>query len=326
MSKIRVGVIGFAHTHVNGFLGSLIRHPDVEIIGISDENRSYTKPYDEKFTYYADYRDLLALGGDAIVICSENVHHARLAVAAATAGQHIFCEKPLGTTERDMQNMVEASRANHVQLMVAFSNRYVPSVQRAKEAIERGDIGDIVAIHATNKGSLPKREWFTKQELSGGGALLDHSVHVVDLMNWMLQSRIVEVYAEADTLFHEIELDDTGMLHFTYENGVVGVLDTSWSRARSFPMRRDLTMDVIGTHGVLSVDVRNQVNEIYSDVNGKLEWSDWSAHLNDLIIGDFIHCIKSGRPVPITGEDGLRSTRVALAAYESVRRGVPVWL
>jgi len=324
MNKLKIGVLGFAHTHVAGFIDSFAAREDVEIVGIAEDNREYTAPYDSQYRYYEDYNQLLAEPIDAVLICSENVRHAELTIAAARMGKHVFCEKPLGTTREDMEQMVAVCRENKVQLMVAFSNRYVQSVVRAKEVIDRGELGDIIAVHATNKGSLPKRTWFTEQQWSGGGALLDHSVHVIDLLNWMLSSTVVEVYAEADTLFHDIAIDDTGMLHFKYENGVIGVLDTSWSRASSFPMRRDLTLDIIGTRGSLTVDVRKQINEVYSDKAGRLDWSDWSDNLNDLVIGDFVDSLLAGKDVPISGEDGLRSTIVALAAYESVRSCKPV--
>ncbi len=86
--------------------------------------------------------------------------------------------------------------------MTAFPCRYLASVIKAKEAIELGEIGDIIAIKGTNRGSLPSG-WFLQSVLSGGGALLDHTVHVMDLMNWITQSEVKEVYAYSATLFNE---------------------------------------------------------------------------------------------------------------------------
>ncbi|TBL79005.1 Gfo/Idh/MocA family protein [Paenibacillus thalictri] len=326
MNKLKVGMIGFAHTHAEAFLKALERNTHAEIVGISDENRSYTEPFDQKYAYYADYNELLAADIAAVFVCSENVHHAKLTVAAAQAKKHVFCEKPLGASRADMQAMVEACKANGVQLMTAFTNRYSQAVVRAKEAIDSGAIGKVLAVKCTNKGGLPRRSWFTEQSLSGGGAMLDHSVHVMDILNWILRSHVVQVYAESGTLFHDIPIDDMGMIHFKYANGVVGVLDTSWSRVKAFPMKRDLTLEFIGTGGSISVDVRNMVNEVYSNNASSAAWSDWSENLSDLAVADFVSCLLEDRPVPITGEDGMNSALVALAAYESSRLGRAVKL
>ncbi|TDF97213.1 Gfo/Idh/MocA family protein [Paenibacillus piri] len=326
MEKLKVGMIGFAHTHAEGFLRALANHPDVEIAGVADENRAYVEPFDQQYAYYADYRELLAADIEAVFICSENVRHAPLVIDAAHAKKHIFCEKPLGVSVTEMEAMLAACKQNGVQLMTAFNNRYVQAVVQAKQAVESGEIGTVIAVKGTNKGALPRRDWFVDPSLSGGGAMLDHSVHVMDLFNWILQSRVVKVYAESGTLFHDIPIDDMGMIHFEYENGVIGVLDTSWSRIKSFPMKRDLTLEIIGTEGTILVDVRKLSNEIYSNTASHAEWSDWGDNLNRLIVGDFVRSIRTGRPVPITGEDGMRSAVISLAAYESSRSGQPVKL
>ncbi|UQZ82474.1 1,5-anhydro-D-fructose reductase [Paenibacillus konkukensis] len=324
MNKLKVGMIGLAHTHGESFLKALERNPHAEIAGISDENKAYAEPFDRMYPYFEDYRELLRTDIEAVFICSENIRHAPLTLAAAKARKHVFCEKPLGVSKEDMQAMVEACKENGVQLMTAFTNRYSQAVVQAKEVIDSGGIGKVLAVKCTNKGGLPRRDWFTDRRLSGGGAMLDHSVHVIDILNWILRSRVVQVYAESGTLFHDIPIDDMGMIHFKYANGVVGVLDTSWSRVKAFPMKRDLTLEFIGTGGTIAVDVRNMINEVYSNSAGSAAWSDWSDNLSELIVADFVDCILTGRPVPITGDDGMNSAVVALAAYESSRLGKPV--
>ena len=162
-------------------------------------------------------------------------NHADITIAAAKAGKHVLCEKPLGVSVPEMEAMIAACKEHGVQLMTAFPCRYLASVVKAKEAIEQGEIGEIIAIKGTNRGSLPSG-WFLQSELSGGGALLDHTVHVMDLMNWMTQSEVKEVDAYAARLFNEnLAIDDAGMIHVKFANGVVGVLDTSWSRNAASP-------------------------------------------------------------------------------------------
>ncbi|WP_274365825.1 Gfo/Idh/MocA family protein [Paenibacillus thermotolerans] len=328
MNTLKVGMISFAHGHAHSYFHCLRRMPEVKVAGIADEEKDRVSELAERYDvpYYADYKELLAQDIDAVVICSENARHAQLTIDAAKAKKHVLCEKPLGTTVDEMERMIAACKENGVQLMTAFPCRYLAAVVGAKEAIDRGDIGDIVAIKGTNHGGNPG-SWFVDRKLSGGGAVMDHTVHVMDLMNWFLRSKVKEVYAYAATLFNEnLEIDDAGMVHVTFENGVFAVLDPSWSRPKSFPTWGDVTMEIIGTRGVISVDGFAQKNDLYSDEAGKGIWSYWGDDMDAYMIQDFVQALLRGEQVPITGEDGLHSTKVAIAAYESAKIGQPVAL
>ena len=326
MSRLKVGMISFAHGHAHSYLNSLLAVPEVELAGIADENRSRVEALIDRhgIAYYEDYREMLKTDIDAVVICSENVHHAQQTIDSANAGKHVICEKPLGLSVAEMERMIEACESNGVQLMTAFPCRYIAAVVNAKSAIDAGEIGEIIAIKGTNRGSMPG-SWFVEHSLSGGGALLDHTVHVMDLMNWFTGSRATEVYAYAATLFHnELNIDDAGMIHVKFENGVFGVLDTSWSRPKSFPTWGDVTMEIIGTKGQISIDSFAQNNELYSDAIGKGTWTNWGDSMDAYMIKAFVEALLEGRSVPISGLDGLRSAEVALAGYKSVELGQPV--
>ena len=174
MKKLKVGMISFAHGHAFSYLDALLKLPQVEVVGIADEVKSRV---DEVVTanglrYYEDYKDLLADGEmDAVVICSENIHQAKLTIDSAQAGKHVICEKPLGISVDEMERMIAVCRDNEVKLFTAFPCRYIAPVIDAKAAIDRGDIGKILTIKGTNRGSMPGG-WFVKPDLSGGGALL----------------------------------------------------------------------------------------------------------------------------------------------------------
>lgn len=326
MKKLKVGMISFAHGHAFSYLHALANLPEVEIAGIADENEARVEKAvaQHGVPYYSDYRELLKTDIDAVVICSENVHHAQLTIDSAKAKKHVLCEKPLGISVEEMKQMIAACEENGVQLMTAFPCRYITAVVQAKQAVDRGDIGDIVAIKGTNRGSLPGG-WFLDKELSGGGALLDHTVHVMDLMNWMIGSKVNEVYAYAGNLFNEgIGIDDAGMIHVKFENGAFGVIDTSWSRPKSFPTWGDVTMEIIGTKGAISVDSFAQKNEVYTNDTGKGVWSFWGDGMDEYLVKGFVDAVLQGKPVPISGTDGLRSAEVALAGYQSVELGQPV--
>lgn len=318
MKKVKVGFISFAHMHAASYLLGMLKRDDVEVVGVADENAERVRPYsvDRGIPYYADYNELLAQELDAVVICSENARHAEFTKLAAAAGKHVLCEKPLGLSESEMLEMIQVCKDHGVQLMTAFPCRYITSVRQAKEAIDAGQIGEILAMKGTNRGSMPGG-WFIEREKSGGGAVLDHTVHVMDLMHWFTGSKAEEVYAHAETLFNDTEIDDAGMVHVKFANGVVAVLDPSWSRNRTFPTWGDVTLEIIGTKGVLNIDSFAQKNDVYSDVTGKAAWSFWGDDMDAGLVNSFIDSIRDGKPVEITGEDGYYSARVTIAAYES---------
>jgi predicted dehydrogenase len=232
----------------------------------------------------------------------------------------VLCEKPLGVTMEEMQAMIDVCDKQGAQLMTSFPCRYLPAVAAAKEAIGRGEIGEIVAVKGMNRGTMPG-QWFIDPALSGGGAVLDHTVHVMDLLNWLLNSPVTEVCAEAGTLFHDIPVEDAGIVHVKFASGASAVIDTSWSRSKSFHSGGDVMLTIVGTEGVISVDALAQKNEVYSDDAPHSRWSCWGDSMDAYLVKAFVDALRQRREVPITGEDGLRSAQVALAAYASIRSG-----
>ncbi|MEF3305868.1 Gfo/Idh/MocA family protein [Paenibacillus sp. GYB003] len=324
--KVKIGMISFAHSHAFTFLNELMNRSDVVVTGVYDESRERVQSVTDRYglTFYGNHAELLAADVDAVVICSENARHAPLALDAAAAGKHVLCEKPLATTIADMRAMIAACRDSGVQLMTAYPCRYLPAVAEAKTAVDRGEIGRLLAIKGTNRGRMSGR-WFVDRALSGGGAIMDHTVHLMDLMNWFTGSVPVEVYAEAGTLFHrELDVEDAAMIHVRYADGVIGVLDPSWSRVPSYPGSADVAMHVIGTDGAIELNAFAQRNEVYRNDKPRAEWSYWGDGMERFMIGEFVEAVKEGRNVAVTGEDGLRSAAVAVAAYESSRTGKPV--
>ena len=326
MKKLKVGMMSFAHGHAGFFLHWLSQRPDVEVTGIYDElsERVQGTVAHYGMAYFTDYETLLASDIDAVVICSENARHAEMTIAAATAGKHVLCEKPLGLAGEEMQAMIEACSQNGVQLMTAFPCRFAPAVQAAKHKLELGELGEIVAVKGYNRG-LRGEGWFVDPALSGGGAVIDHTVHVMDLMHWFLDARVSSVYAEVGKLFvPDGEVDDAAMIHLTFDNGIIGVLDPSWSRSASYPTWGDVRLEIIGTAGVLEVDALADKVHLYSNDAAKSQWVNWGVDINQALIDAWVDALLSGTPVPVNGEDGLAAAEVALAAYASAERKVPV--
>ncbi|MEH7301351.1 Gfo/Idh/MocA family protein [Neobacillus drentensis] len=322
---MKIGIISFAHMHAHSYANSLAAMDHVELFGISDENEERGKEAAAKYhtRYYKNYHDLLAEEIEAVIICTENVKHTEVAIAAAEAKKHILCEKPLATTVEDAWKMIETCKQHGVKLQTAFPVRYNPPVKRVKQMIDTGELGRIVAIRGTNRGQNPGG-WFVDKKKSGGGAVLDHTVHVIDLMRWFMDSEVREVYAEVDTKFSDIPIDDCGLLTLEFENGVFASHDPSWSRCKTFPTWGDVTLEIIGTQGTTRMDAFAQNLILYSDQKNKVSHEFWGNDMDCGLLEDFVRCIREDREPSITGYDGLKAMEVALAAYKSATIKEPV--
>ena len=212
-----------------------------------------------KTSHYVDYRELLETEIDAVVICSPNTEHKQHAIAAAQAGKHILCEKPISVNVADDHD--RRARAG-VVLQTAFPVRHVEPVRRLKAAVDQGKLGEIIAINTTNHGKMPPG-WFLNPARAGGGAVMDHTVHVADIVRWILKTEFTQVYAEVDTLLHDVGIDDCGMLTMELASGAIMSLDPSTSRPDTFPTWGDVTMELIGTKGVASLDAFHQAGMLY---------------------------------------------------------------
>jgi predicted dehydrogenase len=320
---VRIGILSFAHMHAGSYARCVKGLPNAELVGIADSAKARGERMAQRFETRYMGRDELIERVDAVVVTAENARHARWAIPAAKAGRHVLCEKPIAADVTDAKRMIKACEKSGVQLGIAFPCRYMPPMRRLKALCDGGELGRFLAAKGTNRGRMPGG-WFTKPKLSGGGAVLDHTVHVLDLMRWMLKAEVVEVYAEVDRLMHDIESDDCGTVTMTFDNGVFATLDPSWSRPQSYPTWGDVTLQIVGTDGVAASDGVGQKLDLYDDRRGRGDWRYWGFNPDEGLVADFVDAVESGRPFDITGTDGLRALEVAVAAYRSAEQGRPV--
>jgi predicted dehydrogenase len=328
MESLRVGILSFAHEgHAASYAACLKDIVGVDLAAVWDDDAARGQRYAERFAapFYADYRELLARDDiTAVVVTAENARHHELVLAAAQAGKHILCEKPLATTRADGLAMVAACREHNVKLQIAFPMRFSPPAIALREAVRSGAVGTPLMVMATNPGRMPAG-WFSDPALAGGGAVMDHTVHVADLLRWIFDREITSVYAEIDTRIHPgLPTDDVGLLLLGLDGGISASLDASWARAKTWPIWGGLTMDVIGENGVLSLNAFNQNVQFFDDRNGRYGLVPYSAGGDPPLVQAFIDAIRHDTAPPVTGEDGLRALEVALCAYESARRHEPV--
>ena len=329
--SVRVGIVSFAHVHAPPYAEVLASLDTADFVGISDDDASRGSEAAERYgVSFLEDAQALFEAVEAVIVCSENKNHARDVVAALQSGVHVLCEKPIATTIEDAQAMIRASQEARRQLRIAFPVRYLPSVRHAREIVRSGGIGRILGVNATNHGQIPGG-WFLDPDLAGGGAVMDHTVHVADALRWMLDAEATSVYCEVGTFFGAGEIDDAAILTLEFEGGILPEsafvsIDPSWSRGEGYPTWGDVTLRITGTSGVVNVDAFARPLTIFEHEEGKALWMPMGEDMNVLMLEDFLRGVASGSPGGASGEDGLRVLEIVLGAYRSGQDHEPIEL
>ena len=330
-SPLRIGIMSFAHLHAESYAHQLKALPDIDFIGIADDDlergQRFAQRYDVPF--FESYDALLAQQPDGVIVCSENARHRPLVEQAAAAGVHVMCEKPLATTLEDGRAMLRACEDAGVILMTAFPMRFSAPLLEIKTLLDQDGLGRVLAVNSVNQGQMPKRyrDWFVDKELAGGGSVFDHTVHLADVLRWYLQDEVVEVYAQTNRIMHrdEVEVETGGLILLTFANGTFASIDCSWSRPMNYPTWGGLALQLIGQKGVVHVDAFSQNIEAYSNTDLPA-WIPWLSDPDRAMVQEFASAIREHRQPRVTGYDGFKAMEVALAAYRSAALGQPVSL
>ncbi len=332
MTSLRIGLLSSAHVHAATWVACLQQRPEVTLLGVADEDAARGRAFaaQQDLPYFESYAALLAEGPTAVVICSENTRHAALVELAAAAGAHILCEKPLATTAAAARRMLTQCDEAGVTLMTALPMRFSPPVMAAREALLAGQVGRIYGCNATNQGQLPLDfPWFIDPGLAGGGALMDHIVHVADLLRWFFGSEVREVYALANRILQRelrprVETGGVALLDFA--DGSFASIDCSWSRPANYPTWGNVKLEIVGAEGLLSLDAFRQASTVYRRGAPGALLAYWGSDANQGLIDEFVTAIAQGRAMSISGHDGVQASAIAEAALLSARSGEPVRL
>jgi predicted dehydrogenase len=329
---IRIGILSLAHHHGEAYVANLSHMDDVQLVGLADDDpmRGQAVASKNHAKYFHTFEDLLETKPDGVIICTENNRHRPLVEMAASRGIHVLCEKPIATTLDDARAIVDACEKAGVLLMTAFPMRFSAPLLEIKARLDHGDFGDVYCFNATNQGELPTkhRAWFVDPKLAGGGAIMDHTVHLVDIMRWFTGSEVKTVFARSNRIFHADEVQvETGALEMlTFQNNAFATIDASWSRPQYWPTWGGLTFEMVTQRGAVLVDAFRQNLNVYRHDWERSNWSYWGSDMNHAMVSEFAAAVRENRQPRVTGVDGLRAVEATLAAYESDRTGrtVPV--
>jgi len=324
---VAIGILSVAHGHANSYAQALRRIEGAELVGVADGDAERGQSFAERHDIeYADAASVLDWSEGAIV-CAANADHLRWVERAADAGVDVLCEKPLAPSAEAAQAAVDACEAAGVGLGVAMPVRFNEPIRRAKAAVNAGEVGDVQAYVGTNllKASGVSG-WFVDPDLSGGGAIMDHSVHVVDLVRWISGQEVAEVYAESGTAFGDRSVEDIDVLSMSLDDGTPVTHDGSWRQPDEWDNWGDVTLRIVGTDGVIEVDCFDQTLRHTQDTGEDpgIDAVFWGSDMDEALIRDFVGAVHDDRLPAIPGSEGVREVRVIEAAYASVDHGAPV--
>lgn len=320
-----VGMCSIAHPNAEVYVTLLSQLDCVELVGIYDDNMAAAEELATAVNTAALSQHELVDRADGIVICAPTVSHGTFIDLAVTNGVGVLCEKPLATTLEEAIHIRDQCDDAGIIAGMIMPLRFSDPVLEAKDAYQRGDLGELVAISGANRGQMPGG-WLTNEELAGGGAVMDYTDHIVDLIHWFTDERITEVYAELGTRFYDLTVEDTNLLSMELSSGVPCLLDGSWSTPMENDHWGDAIFTFVGTEDAVSVDCFGQSFIQIRDTGHQRGFESifWGADPNIRVLRDFIDALKNERQPRSPLSDSVKQVAVMQAAYESAENDKPV--
>lgn len=333
--KIGICVIGAGRAgriHMQNFAWSV---PQAQLVAVVDPAEGIAAAAQRDFEIlhcYRSYEEALQNEDiDAVVVVSPTVYHKDVVVAAAQAGKHILCEKPMAMNIPECEEMIKAASEHSVKLQIGFMRRFDANFMAAKQRIEAGDIGDIVLVKSLTHGPSKPQRWQYDIEKSNG-PLAEVNSHDIDTLRWFTESEFKEVYAiagnyrcpEARDVFPDFY--DNVILSARFVNGMQGFIDGAVSVGYGY----DARIEILGTEGVMFVGRLEENSVVTCCQPGGIakpvikSWRDLFIEAYLLEDTDFIHCIIEDREPVVTGIDGKMAVMVVNAGNQSIRERRPI--
>jgi predicted dehydrogenase len=306
--KLAWGLIGCGDIARKRIAPALRDLEGCNLVAVSRRRGELAESFAEEFgagKHYSDWRDLV--GDDevqAVYLATPVDLHAGQAIAAAEAGKHVLCEKPMALNVSECDRMIAAARANKVKLGIAYYRHFYPVVQRAREVIASGEIGppvlaQINSFESFNPGPEHPRSWLLKRNRSGGGPMFDFGCHRIEVLAHVL-GQITKVKALAANVVFEREVEDTATALIQFAGGACAVL--SVTHAASEPQD---TFDIFGLRGSIHIPVLNEgTMRIVSREGERCERHPPDANLHAPLISDFVDAVINDREPAVMGETG----------------------
>ncbi|MCW5968886.1 MAG: Gfo/Idh/MocA family oxidoreductase [Blastocatellales bacterium] len=317
--RVRWGLIGCGDISRKRVAPALIAAEHSQLIAVSRARTELADAFAREFgaeRAYADWRDLIADPEiDAVYLATPVNLHAEQAIAAAAAGKHVLCEKPMAIAAADCDRMIAACDASGVKLGVAYYRRFYPAIRRMKEILASGEIGKPVLVEANsferfNPAPGEDRAWLLDPTQSGGGPMMDFGCHRIEIMLNLFGAVSVTRSVTARALFDR-KVEDTAIAVLAFTCGAQGVLKVTHAVRES----QD-TFDIYGSEGAIRAPVLNEGTlHIKTSQGVRIENHPPHANLHQPLIEDFIAAVTDDRAPEVDGAAGRAVQRVLEDVY-----------
>lgn len=328
-NQIGVCIIGAGRAGMIHAVNYKTKVPQAKLVAMVDPSPAAEKACRELDVdkYYTDYAEALKDEAiDAVVVVTPTVYHREIVVAAAKAGKHIFCEKPMAMNEDECDQMIEAVKENKVKLQIGFMRRFDESFRQAKAVIANGEIGDLVLIKSTNRGPSHPQPWMFDLTKSNG-CLAEVNSHDIDTLRWFSGNEFKTVhmiggnYRNPEVKEEYPDYYDNFVLNATFQNGLLGTIDG----AAAVKYGYDARVEILGTEGVIFLgQVHERKITVCNQKSGMVRpiVQSWRSLFREAYLAEavhFINCILNDQQPDVTGIDGKMAVKVVAAGNRSLK-------
>jgi UDP-N-acetylglucosamine 3-dehydrogenase len=309
MKRLGVAVIGagfWGRNHARNFK----ELQETDLLAVCDINAERAKVVAERFNVkaYTNVGKLLTRKDvDAVSICAWSTSLAKEALKALKAGKHVLVEKPMATSTRQAERLLETAEKRGLHLTVGFLMRFIPGIRHIKEAIENRTIGSLVCATAKRVSQWPER-------IGDVGVVKDIAIHDIDVMRYLFNEDPIAVYAKTGSMRHK-KFEDYAQIMLTFEGGKSAFIESNW-----LTPYKTRTLIVTGSKAIMKLDYITQemmIEDAKETVQPRYPWREPL----ELELRHFANCVlKKEKPV-ITGVDGLKALQIAEAALKSSAKG-----
>lgn len=323
---IGAGRIGKVHCQSIGYI------KDVELRAIADpyitdECIKWAKKIGIK-NVYRDYHEILADKEiTAVLICSSTDTHSQISIEAIQAGKHVFCEKPVDHNVEEILKIKEMLKGSGLNYQVGFNRRFDHNFKAAKKAVTDGKIGELNILKITSRDPAPPPVNYIA---CSGGIFLDMTIHDFDMVRFLSDAEVEEVYAIGGVMVDKAIGDagdiDTAIITMKLSNGAIAVIDNCRRSSYGYDQRAE----IFGSDGQVTVGNDTASNIAISNCEGVAKEKPVLFFLERYMqaysaeVADFIESIKNNTSVKVGIEDGLAPVIIGLAAKKSIKENRPV--
>ncbi len=343
--RLGIGVIGAGGIARLAHLPNYARNPRVKLVAVCDIDVAKARQAGEDFrvpNVYDNYEDLLADPEvEAVSVTTPPSAHSEPVIAAARAGRHVLCEKPIAPTLEEADAMVEAAENAGIKFAMGYQHRFSTELPLVKRIIEEGALGRLMGLTQVGVGPSSHRvPWFLQKRFAGGGVLMDWGIYTAHTILWLMgpaqtvygTSAIFRPEVQVgNELLTDVDVEDTVMATLRFQSGAMGSWYAAWAVAAGHH-----SMSIDGSLGSLTTSRESPGINVFSKTFNEPDHLRGWRHLPTVEppllevhyrkLANFVDAVLDGETPRVTGAEGRDALELVLAVYRSADTGTPVTL